>query len=815
MSITVILQFAFATLLPVMACAVLFPLRMHTRVSKIPERTWQVIVGVVFGLIAIYGTEAGIPMDGAMMNVRDAAPLAAGLLFGGPAGIIAGIIGGVERWLAVMWGVGEFTQVACSVATLFSGVYAALLRKYFFERHIPNLAFAFATGVVAEVMHLMLVFVTHPDNVTRAFEVTQACALPMVTCVGLSMMLSSLVTHLLKHQPLLTPAGQRNVARILHTRMLIAVVVAFLITMGFTTVLQTGLSRSETEQLLKLNIDDVERDIVDASDANLLTLTQHAASVLSSAKTATSEECVKLAAELDVAEINVIGADGIIVASTEPNFIGFDMASGEQSAAFLVLLPDGGKTQFVQSYQPIAYDASTSRKYAGVAVEDGFVQVGYDSKNFLDDLSIQVEAAVKNRHVGQGGALVVIDESGRVISTRDDVAVRSANELVTDASEVEAGQVFETKFRDENEYACYQEVEGYRIIALLPVAEANSSRDASVLITAFMEVLVFAALFLVIYAVIKTVFVRGIRKMNRQLAQITAGDLDVVLNVRTVSELSSLSDDINQTVGALKESLALVQADLEMASDIQANSLPSITSAIQAYDEFELLASMKPAKEVGGDFYDFFLIDDDHLALVVADVSGKGVPAALFMMQSKTVIKMETLSGLAPDQVLLRANADLSEKNDDDMFTTAWLGILEISTGTLTYADAGHEKLALYHDGSWEIPRKPNGAVSLASFTQEDYEELPEKYHFRNHTIVLQKGDALFQYSDGVTEATDASDNLFGEEQLLSALNDAPGASPEEVLPFVRTRIAEFVQDAPQFDDITMLGLLYTGKTDV
>ena len=322
-------------------------------------------------------------------------------------------------------------------------------------------------------------------------------------------------------------------------------------------------------------------------------------------------------------------------------------------------------------------------------------------------------------------------------------------------------------------------------------------------------------MFLVIYAVIKTVFVRGIRKMNRQLAQITAGDLDVVLNVRTVSELSSLSDDINQTVGALKESLALVQADLEMASDIQANSLPSITSAIQAYDEFELLASMKPAKEVGGDFYDFFLIDDDHLALVVADVSGKGVPAALFMMQSKTVIKMETLSGLAPDQVLLRANADLSEKNDDDMFTTAWLGILEISTGTLTYADAGHEKLALYHDGSWEIPRKPNGAVSLASFTQEDYEELPEKYHFRNHTIVLQKGDALFQYSDGVTEATDASDNLFGEEQLLSALNDAPGASPEEVLPFVRTRIAEFVQDAPQFDDITMLGLLYTGKTDV
>ena len=202
MSTAVILQFAFATLLPVMACAVLFSLRLHTRVSQVPEKAWQVIVGIVFGLIAIYGTEAGIPINGAMMNVRDAAPLAAGLLFGGPAGIIAGVIGGVERWFAVMWGVGEFTQVACSVATIFAGIYAALLRRYFFERHIPNLSFAFATGIVIEVLHLMLVFVTHPDDIERAFAVAQACALPMTIGVGLSMMLCSLVTHLLKQQPL-------------------------------------------------------------------------------------------------------------------------------------------------------------------------------------------------------------------------------------------------------------------------------------------------------------------------------------------------------------------------------------------------------------------------------------------------------------------------------------------------------------------------------------------------------------------------------------------------------------------------------------
>jgi len=181
----------------------------------------------------------------------------------------------------------------------------------------------------------------------------------------------------------------------------------------------------------------------------------------------------------------------------------------------------------------------------------------------------------------------------------------------------------------------------------------------------------------------------------------------------------------------------------------------------------------------------------------------------LFMMLSKTVIKMEALSGLSPDDVLYKANVDLSEKNDDDMFTTAWLGVLEISTGTLVYADAGHEKLAIYRNGTWELPKKPNAAVALATFAQADYDELPERFRFRTHTIVLQPGDAIFQYTDGVTEATDAEDELFGEERLVSALNDAPTADPTELLPFVRERIDAFVQDAPQFDDITMLGLRY------
>ena len=811
MDIAVIVQFSVATLLPVAACAVLLVLRKRTGIARISNRNWQIIVGVVFGCIAIYGTEAGVPVEGAVLNVRDAAPLVAGLFFSGPAGIIAGVIGGVERWLAVMWGAGSFTRLACCLGTIFAGVYAALLRKYLFDNRMPSWPMAFAMGIVTEVLHLLLVFITNPDEPVRSFMVVQACYLPMISCVALSTALSALVVAKLSGKSLRASAENRGVAQIVQSRLLIGVVAAFLVTIGFTYLLQTSLSRSETTSLLELNIQDVQQEITDASDANLLTITRRAAAILPPISKIQQSDIDELIKTLGVAEINAVDKDGIIVASSNPSFIGYDMASGEQSSEFLVLLPGGGKRQIVQSYQPISYDTSVWRKYAGVSTPEGFVQVGYDAARFQADLSSRVATAVANRHIGRYGSLAIIDEAGNIKSARTDLSGQFTGRLIEDMDANEPGQVFESVAAGEPCYASYDRVEGYRIIGVLPKSEADLSRDVSVLVMSFMEVIVFAALFLIIYFVIKRVVVRSIWQVNGRLGQITRGDLDVEVDVRDTTEFASLSDDINQTVGALKESIAVVQADLDMAADIQANSLPDIMSALAPHGEYELFASMEPAKEVGGDFYDYFMVDDDHLALVVADVSGKGVPAALFMMRSKTVIKMEALSGYAPDQVFEHANADLSEKNDDDMFTTAWLGLLEISTGTLTYADAGHEKLALFRDGTWELPAKPNGAVALATFEQEDYEELPERFRFRTHTVVLRPGDALFQYSDGVTEAADVQEELFGEERLMDALNGAPDVAPQTLLPFVRERIADFAQDAPQFDDITMLGLVYKG----
>ncbi len=241
-----------------------------------------------------------------------------------------------------------------------------------------------------------------------------------------------------------------------------------------------------------------------------------------------------------------------------------------------------------------------------------------------------------------------------------------------------------------------------------------------------------------------------------------------------------------------------IGAELSVANHIQADMLPRIFPPFPDRTEFDLYATMTPAKEVGGDFYDFFLVDDDHLGLVMADVSGKGVPAALFMVIAKTLIKNRALLGGTPSEVLSYANEQLCEGNEAELFVTVWFAIIEISTGKGVAANAGHEHPAVRHaDGDWE----------LAVYKHSPAVATMEGMSFKEHEFQLQKGDSLFVYTDGVTEATNANDELFGNDRLLHALNRDKSDDPTVFLKNVRADIDEFVGEAPQFDDITMLGL--------
>ena len=248
-----------------------------------------------------------------------------------------------------------------------------------------------------------------------------------------------------------------------------------------------------------------------------------------------------------------------------------------------------------------------------------------------------------------------------------------------------------------------------------------------------------------------------------------------------------------------------IGAELNVATQIQADMLPRIFPAFPERPEFDIYASMTPAKEVGGDFYDFFLVDDDHLAMVIADVSGKGVPAALFMVIAKTLLKNAAQTGLPPKAVLEKVNNQLCENNQAEMFVTVWLGIYEISTGKLTAANAGHEYPAIRRSGGrFELVKDRHGFV-LAGM---------ENARYREYELELGMGDTLFLYTDGVAEATDGTNTLYGTDRMLDMLNTAPERCPEELLRDVKRDIDRFVGDAPQFDDITMLAIQRKGDEE-
>ncbi len=280
------------------------------------------------------------------------------------------------------------------------------------------------------------------------------------------------------------------------------------------------------------------------------------------------------------------------------------------------------------------------------------------------------------------------------------------------------------------------------------------------------------------------------------------------VEIKTGDEIESLSDSFNIMLEKLEDYIAnlskitaekeRIGAELDVARHIQASMLPCIFPAFPQRSEFDIFASMTPAKEVGGDFYDFFLVDDDHLAMVMADVSGKGVPAALFMMISKTLIKSAAQNGLSPKAVLEKVNNQLCENNDAEMFVTVWLGILEISSGKMKCANAGHEYPAIMRKGGdFELFRDKHGFV-LAGM---------EGAKYREYEIELNAGDRLFVYTDGVPEATNSSEELYGTDRMLLALNKAKDESCQDLLGAVHRDVDAFTGEADQFDDITMLCL--------
>ncbi len=329
---------------------------------------------------------------------------------------------------------------------------------------------------------------------------------------------------------------------------------------------------------------------------------------------------------------------------------------------------------------------------------------------------------------------------------------------------------------------------------------------------------------IVIVLISMTVFYGFMRRsIVTPISQLSAGAKNMVdnletgtlfqMDIHTGDEIEELAEsfrqmdvEVREYIHRLSEMTAekeRIGAELSVATQIQADMLPRIYPAFPQRDEFDIYATMTPAKEVGGDFYDFFMVDDDHLILVIADVSGKGVPAALFMVITKTLLKNSAEQGLSPKAIFEKVNNQLCENNDEGMFVTVWMGLLEISTGKLICTNAGHEDPIVIRNGKAEIIRQRHGLLMA------QMEDVP----YREQEILLQPGDTIFVFTDGVTEATSAENKLYGKERLLEALDRAAVKTPEELLAAVKEDVDAFVGDAPQFDDITMLSLKISEQT--
>ena len=348
-----------------------------------------------------------------------------------------------------------------------------------------------------------------------------------------------------------------------------------------------------------------------------------------------------------------------------------------------------------------------------------------------------------------------------------------------------------------------------------PVRELRDARRPYLLTIAASTILlaVLASVFAAIF--IRKQFVAPIEKVSDEATRFakenTKGeDLGAISRFTILSNLAGSIDTMETNMVSYIDNLTSVTAEKErigteltLASKIQENSIPNVFPAFAERTDFDIYASMDPARAVGGDFYNFFLVDDDHLAMMIGDVSGKGIPAALFMMVTNIMISDRTRMGGTPAEILTAVNKEICKHNKAEMFVTVWLGILELSTGKLTAANAGHEYPALRQaDGLFELVKDKHCFVigGLEGMKYKEYE------------LDLKPGARLFLYTDGVTEATDADNALFGSARMLGALNEAPDGSPVQILGSVRRAVDGFVKDAEQFDDLTMLCLEYRGK---
>ena len=545
------------------------------------------------------------------------------------------------------------------------------------------------------------------------------------------------------------------------------VLYAVLMTVAWTV--GTRQAERRTEAMLDYAVSDIRTTL----DGVIDTLLEHLASIavrhFKKPAEYAMEEVSAVAKAFDIDEVNVVDRTGRIIATNDPDCLGVDMKVKVETRPFVELT--NGVTKVVsQPFRRHAY-AVSRRKYLGVPFPNGngYIQVGLDESRMFRMVSSQL-AFLFDVQMGDTvrylcadlatGALVSAQSDGGHALTLAEIGfdvskVPGAGKTMPDEHGAEAGKTFEQTLSGRKSFCRSFVFGGHLFLMIEPKSEFYGTRNIIVATMAVLLVLVLGGLSFLID--------RIFRDSDRLKAFYSAED-------------------------------ARRAKDMEIAKTIQNAALPGYSPESPSY---RIAAEMQAARDVGGDFYDYFTLDATHVAFLVADVSGKGVTAALYMMTAKSLIKNTLMAERDPAAALTKVNSELCRNNPANMFLTAWVGVIDLETGVVTFANAGHNPPVLIPSGTFAVEK--SGLV-LAFMDGVEY---------KSCTLKLSPGDTLFLYTDGVTEALDARDGLFGEDRLVEALKAAPHTDPELMCKVVRMVVAAFANGARQADDITVLALRY------
>ncbi|MDO4219489.1 MAG: SpoIIE family protein phosphatase [Synergistaceae bacterium] len=511
-----------------------------------------------------------------------------------------------------------------------------------------------------------------------------------------------------------------------------------------------------------------------------------------------------LANFLGIREIDLVSSDGVVKKSSVPSRVGLSILKDPAMSKFKGLLYS--RDTYEGYIEPIDNELVLKKsfyRYAGVRLtKGGFLRFGTDIETLVTIIDAHAAKFLNDFHIGHAGFVLVLTPRNQILNIPRDIMARIDAKDLQNNFNFRATGVSTARMKGKDYLYVTSNFYGYSIIALLPKEEASKATHLFFYSFVTLFAIAFFVMFLETNNLIKKTVLDNIYNINLALSRIANGKLDTNIDVSDSPEFRELCNGINHTVKALKENLEerqkAVMLELEIAKNIQFSSLPQETAIFNNSDDFEIFAQMDTAKEVGGDFYDYYNVTENKIVFLVADVSGKGVYAAMFMMRAKTLLKAIARNNYDnPAEILYRANEILCEENSVEMFLTCWLGVLDQDTGKITYANAGHNYPIFIKNGSVEfLSHKPN--FLLAGMKNIKY---------TNYTVYLGAGDKILLYTDGVNEAQNDYGKFYGNERLLSTVTDVNDYCAASLCKFVRQSVKDFVNGAEQADDVTLLCL--------